>query len=222
MRSGRAYPRRSGVARRTPRRSINARSVLSTIWFWGWKALLVILFLAAGAWLAVRYVKSSPTGVAEVNKTRLTELAGGEETEVTLFFATSDGQWLVPEKRSLAPDPDERAMAARLFETLKGGPVTPGLTATLSPSLQLREVYLTQDGLAIVDLQSPVAEEGLLGVSAERLAIYSIVNTLVDNLPGVNAVRFLVDGKEQETFMGHLDIRARLRPSRGIVREGRS
>jgi len=222
MRSGRTYPRRSTVSRRTPRRPTRSKSFLATTFSWGWKAFLLLVLVVGGVWLAQRYLHSSSTQTAGTEKKRRPLPFEGDEMKATLYFATADGQWLVPEQRSLGPDQDERAMAARLFESLKDGPVTPGLTATLSPGLQLREIYLAQDGVAIVDLRSPVAEEHLLGVSAEKLTIYSIVNTLVDNLPNVNTVRFLVDGEERDTLMGHLDIRVRFHPSRSLVKKGRS
>jgi len=142
----------------------------------------------------------------------------GEEREVTLYFASPDGQYLVPEKRYFVVDLDQRSMATKIFQSLKSGPSTPGSVATLPESMQLREIYISQEGMVILDLDSPVVDDNLMGVSMEKLAIYSIVNSLTYNLSDISSVRFLIDGKEAETLMGHIDIRTRLYPSQAMVK----
>ena len=37
--------------------------------------------------------------------------------------------------------------------------------------------------------------------------MYSIVNTLTDNLPAITAVQLLVDGRQVDTLAGHVDVR---------------
>jgi hypothetical protein len=37
--------------------------------------------------------------------------------------------------------------------------------------------------------------------------VYSIVNALTMNLPAVTSVQVLVDGKEVDTLVGHVDLR---------------
>ena len=37
--------------------------------------------------------------------------------------------------------------------------------------------------------------------------VYSIVNTLTDNLPAIVAVQLLVDGHQVDTLAGHVDVR---------------
>ena len=44
------------------------------------------------------------------------------------------------------------------------------------------------------------------GTVNELLTIYTIVNALTVNLPAVNAVQVLVDGKEVDTLSGHVDL----------------
>jgi hypothetical protein len=45
------------------------------------------------------------------------------------------------------------------------------------------------------------------GVTAERLTIFAIVNSLVLNLDAVERVQLLLEGKPAPTLAGHLDIR---------------
>ena len=39
------------------------------------------------------------------------------------------------------------------------------------------------------------------------MTIYSLVNSIVLNLPEVNAVKILIDGQEELTLAGHIDLR---------------
>jgi hypothetical protein len=41
--------------------------------------------------------------------------------------------------------------------------------------------------------------------------VYAIVNALTVNLPDITSVQVLVDGKEVDTLVGHLDLRHPLR-----------
>jgi hypothetical protein len=43
-------------------------------------------------------------------------------------------------------------------------------------------------------------------VLPEELTIASLVQTLATNMPGLTRVKFVVDGKEQETLAGHADL----------------
>ena len=45
------------------------------------------------------------------------------------------------------------------------------------------------------------------GVLQELLTVYSVVNTLTENLPAVTSVQLLVDGREPNTLAGHVDLR---------------
>jgi len=43
-------------------------------------------------------------------------------------------------------------------------------------------------------------------VLVEELTVASLVQTLAGNIPGINRVKILVEGKERETLAGHADL----------------
>jgi spore germination protein GerM len=49
------------------------------------------------------------------------------------------------------------------------------------------------------------------GSMGEIMTVYSVVNTLA-SLPGIEQVKFLVEGEEIETLTGHLDISEPVEP----------
>jgi hypothetical protein len=79
-------------------------------------------------------------------------------------------------------------------------------THPLSAGAEIRQVFLVDPGLVVIDVNSAFVEGQVSGVLAEELTIASLVQTLATNMPGFARVKILVDGKEQETLAGHADL----------------
>ena len=80
------------------------------------------------------------------------------------------------------------------------------MSRPLTPNAEVRNVYLAQSGIAVVDVNGAFADGQTSGVLAEELTLVSFTQTLALNAPNISAVKFLVDGKERETLAGHVDI----------------
>ena len=70
----------------------------------------------------------------------------------------------------------------------------------------MRNVYLVDPGLAVIDLNTAFANGHRSGILVEALTVASLVQTLSVNIPGIVRVKILVDGKERETLAGHADL----------------
>lgn len=77
----------------------------------------------------------------------------------------------------------------------------------VSPLARALQVFLLEDGTAVVDLAPEVSEMPFCGVEAELGLLESIVTSLRDNIPEIEGVRFVVDGRPQNTLCGHVSIR---------------
>ena len=78
--------------------------------------------------------------------------------------------------------------------------------AVVLRDLRLRAFYIDSAGTAYVDLVPP-ADRAIRGsVWEELLAVYALVNTVLQNAPSVTQVRLLVDGRQQQTLAGHVDL----------------
>jgi hypothetical protein len=164
---------------------------------------LVVVLLAAGAiaWWALR------EGTGTLTLPGLGPIAS---EKATLYFA--DARWtrLVPEQRRLAPTADAVARIRALVAALAEGPRGDG-APVLPEATKVRGVYLGHDGLAVVDLEDvPGLDFG--GASGEALTVFSLVHTVVENVPGLASVQLLVGGRERETLAGHVKISEPLRP----------
>jgi sporulation and spore germination protein len=76
----------------------------------------------------------------------------------------------------------------------------------LAAGAEVRDVYLVDPGLAVVDVNSALVDGQTSGVLAEELTVVSMIQTLSANIPGLIRVKVLVDGKERETLAGHADL----------------
>jgi spore germination protein GerM len=129
--------------------------------------------------------------------------------QITLFFATADGNGLVREGREIDPCASETDCVDAVLEELSNGPL-----GDLEPTLPLASLRAAgfEPGAVVVDLSHELVEGIPSGSHAEMMAIYSIVDTIAINFPDFQSVRFLVDGKRSETLKGHLDLREPLTP----------
>lgn len=125
----------------------------------------------------------------------------------TLFFVDRESGLLTPCEVQLPltgePGPDATLLLSRYFQ---GSPCEE-LVSPYEEGTQLRAVFILEEGTAVVDLSGRAAAGG--GGAMETLRIYGVVNTLAANFSRVRSVRFLVDGREIETLLGHVDL---LRP----------
>jgi hypothetical protein len=76
----------------------------------------------------------------------------------------------------------------------------------LSRSANIKEVFLAGDNTLLVNTNAAFADNHPSGIITEELTIASLIETISVNVPGIERVKFLVDGKERETLAGHLDL----------------
>jgi spore germination protein GerM len=82
----------------------------------------------------------------------------------------------------------------------------------LPKETELQAFYLTKDGVAYVSFNKAISENHPGGSLTELLSIYSLVNTLSLNIPEIEAVKLLIDGREAKTLAGHIDLQYPFRP----------
>jgi hypothetical protein len=135
---------------------------------------------------------------------------------VKLFFEAADRPGLVAEDRLVPFSPDLSRQIVSVVEELLKGPRS-GLLAPLNPTARVLEVFVSARGVAYVDLSKEVQATDVVGSAAERLAVYSIVNTISENFPAVRRVQILVDDHPAETLAGHVDLSRPLSPDMTLL-----
>jgi len=136
----------------------------------------------------------------------------------TLFYGSLDGQALVPLRREVPLAEGVLAQGAQILRAqLAAAP--PPLVSVIPKGSSLRAFYVTSRGEAVVDLSREITVNHPGGSLMESLTVYAIVNAVTANLPGVQRVQLLVDGREVETIAGHIDVRRPLERDVSLVRE---
>ena len=140
-----------------------------------------------------------------------------EKTGVHLYFADRDKPYLVAEERILLRSNDRRQYASAVVNELIAGPEQE-LGPTIPENVRLTALYIAPDGVAYVDMSSDIRTQHPGGSESELLTIYSIVNSLGLNVPGIESVKILVGGRDAMTLAGHIDLRFPLETNMLLVR----
>ena len=136
---------------------------------------------------------------------------------VHLYFSDKENSFLSAEQRTLLHTGDVVAFAKTIIEALIEGP-REGLMRTIPAATTLRALYVTQDGTAYVDLAAAIKDTHPGGVYSEQMTIFSVVNSLILNIPEIDAVQILIDGSESDTLAGHIDLRFPFKANMLLIR----
>jgi hypothetical protein len=130
----------------------------------------------------------------------------GPTEQVTLYVAYDDPGLLRPQGARIPLPAGRQERAEELLRALVGIYLDKSSPHALAPGSEVRTVYLVDPGLAVIDTNAVFADDHRSGVLVEELTVASLVQTLSANIPGINRVKILVDGKSRDTLAGHADL----------------
>lgn len=130
----------------------------------------------------------------------------GPTEEATLYVADDNASELQAQATRIPLPSGRQERAEELLRALLGIYMSKSSPHVLGPGSEVRNVYLVDPGLAVVDLNAAFADGHRSGVLVEQLTVASLLGTLSTNIPGITRIKVLVDGKERETLAGHLDL----------------
>lgn len=138
---------------------------------------------------------------------------GTEESPVEAGGKTDGGRIQVklyvlgPSGRELATETREIPLATSVQEQAKAViRLLLQRSAAIPSGVKLRDLFITSQGIAYVDLSQELISNHPGGSSAEELTVYSLTQTLVANFPAIKTAKILVEGREIQTIAGHLDL----------------
>jgi len=177
-------------------------------------AVLVVVFAGAmgfGNFKGLNFrpgsVAPSPTdSVANPQNTSAAVLPGNTDSyedyvevlNIRVYYANSNADRVVAEEREIEISkgtPVEKA----LFEELLKEPKSEGVYNAIPEGTRLLSVS-TKDGVCTLDLSKEFVDNNVGGSAGEQMALYSIINTMTE-LPGIDKVQFLIEGKKEEVYI---------------------
>ncbi|MDD5171128.1 MAG: GerMN domain-containing protein [Syntrophales bacterium] len=129
-----------------------------------------------------------------------------EKQQVTLYFSDTNERFLFPEKRYIPKENNREGQAKEIIKALVEGSKT-GLVSTFPVKTDIISVKIESNQTAQVSFGQNLAANHPGGSASEMATIYSLTNTLIANIPEIKKVKILIEGKEQESIKGHIDIR---------------
>jgi len=127
-----------------------------------------------------------------------------EEVERVLLYPAVEDGLLHAERVRMAPGATPEESMSIVVSRYLQGPAGEGRFSPYPDHCTLRALYLVSGARVVVDLGGPVTSGA--GVHTEVHRVYGVINTLVWNFPEVRSVQILIDGREVETLLGHLDL----------------
>ena len=138
-----------------------------------------------------------------------------DKQAVVLYFSDPNERFLMPEKRFVPKEENVAAQGRELVKALIDGSKT-GLINTFPEKVDVRDVKIDKE-TAYVDFGRQLTKLHPGGSASEMATIYSLTNTLTENLPGVKQVKILIGGKEIPSIKGHIDTRQPFVPNRELI-----
>ena len=123
--------------------------------------------------------------------------AGQPNALVQLFFADSQGRYLIEEQRS-APVEEEQDLPEFILRALIEGPQTENLGATIPKGTVLLNVSVV-DRVCLVNFSAEFLQNRPRNELDERMTVFSVVNSLTQ-LEDVDSVEILVEGSSVERY----------------------
>lgn len=182
---------------------------------------IVLLALAAGValWLSQQRSDSQEPAI----ETGIAPALSGEpdasvETwTVRLYYPGSSG-WLHAEPREVPRSDEVIEGISSAVTALLAGPQGTSLRPPLPDGVGLRKVYLGAESTVYLDLETADGSPPpATGSSREMLTIYSLVNTVLLNFEEVDRLVLLWNGRQLNTFAGHLDTRRPLMANLDLI-----
>ena len=160
-----------------------------------------VLFIALPRWTAPKPPTPPPPQVRTEPTAKI---------RARLFHLAEDGLRLQPVDSEVPFGDGTLEQGRQLTLALLQPPPQP-FVSVIPPGTTLKGFYLSPQGVAFVDLSAEASRAPAGGSLDEIFTVYSLVDTLTDNLPAIAAVQLLVDGHQVDTLAGHVDVRRPLR-----------
>ncbi len=135
---------------------------------------------------------------------------------VNLYFSDPQERFLKAERRYVFRERTPDAQAKEIVRALLEGSKT-NLVNTFPQDVKVKEVVIDPMGVASVDFNKNLIKFHPGGATSEMATIYSLTNTLTQNIPEIKKVKILVDGKPIKCIKGHISVASAFAPDPELI-----
>jgi len=170
--------------------------------------LLLVAILGSGIYILLLH-RNTEDGLRRGSDQRpvAAPVAGSDELLKLTIAYDEDGVFRTREVSTVVPsEPSARAKA--VLDALIGYYLGKPSPHELAEGSAVNSVFIVNTKLAVVDLNQALVEGHRSGILVEDFTVMSLIDTLATNVPQLQQVKILINGKEHETLAGHADIRS--------------
>ena len=170
--------------------------------------LIALVIAAAGVtWALTRLLAPEPSSAPTSTATAAPPV-GTAHITATLFYGSPDGQRSCPCDATSAAGRRASSSRAGRFWMRSSQDAPPPYMSTSFRRARSCARSTSPSAATPSSISAPKSSPAHPGGSLnELLTVYAIVNAVTANLPAVQRVQILVDGKEADTIAGHVDLR---------------
>jgi len=129
-----------------------------------------------------------------------------------IYFSDPQELFLRPEKRYVYADNDPAQQVKEIAKALIDGSKT-GLVNTFPAGVGVKDVKVDKEGTAFINFAKNLTKRHPGGSTAEMATIYSLTNSVTENVSAIKRVKILVDGKELSSIKGHISTKKAFAPN---------
>jgi hypothetical protein len=124
---------------------------------------------------------------------------------VKIFFPSQEDTILLgTEDSTIFKSGEVINRAKQIIEKVEQGPTSAALQPALPKDAKVDEIFISEKGTAFIDFNNMIVTNHPGGILNEQATIYSVVNSLMYNIPEIQEVKILIGGSEKETLAGHI------------------
>ena len=169
-------------------------------------AALLLLVVSMGIYLRHMRRRAAEVESPAADALPVAPPVTGPTEAVTLYVADDAAGILRDQAAQIPLSGGRQQRAEELLRALLRIYQQPGARHPMAPAADIRAIYLVDPGAAVIDLNAAFADQHRSGILSEQLTVNSLVETLALNVPGIERVTILVEGKMRDTLAGHADL----------------
>jgi hypothetical protein len=139
-----------------------------------------------------------------------------DKTIVKMYFSDQHERFLKSEKRFVVKENDPALQAKEIVKALLAGSKN-DLVNTFPKGVTVKDVKIEDDGIASVNFSKNLIKSHEGSSASEMATVYSLTNSITQNIPAIKKVKILVEGKEVPSIKGHISTRKAFAPDLELI-----
>jgi hypothetical protein len=139
-----------------------------------------------------------------------------EKQIVQIYFSDQQERFLRPEKHYVVKENDVALQAKEIVKALLEGSKA-GLVNTFPHGVTVIDVKIVNNEMASVNFSKSLMKLHPGSSASEMATIYSLTNSITQNIPGIKKVKILVEGRELPSIKGHISTRRAFSPDLELI-----